>query len=513
MKIVRLTATALLLIAISANGFAALSKNFADFGKGPYSLLMTADEKKQWAAIHTDEQAQQFIDLFWARRDPTPATPANEFRDSVEQRVAVADTRFTAGRTKGSASDRGKVFILMGSPTSGQRTGNEPASTIQTPGAGANAGTLQHYSRNEIWKWEQGKTPLQLGQPVVEVAFVDTYGTNDWKMEKVARNDYDTVFDRIARTYITQPNMTELPTYTAAPAAASVAPAASTVIETAAPSANALTTEALRTAIATARDAGKASESLFVTTGEFITPAGEHFVPVQLWAPKGAGLSANTQVTFFGAVESEDGKTTVVSFEEPVTLSASNDDVFYARSLKLAPGSYRGTFGFAQDGKVLSVASKPIVVRGLEKAAPGVSGLMLSTHIYPMTEAQLPTDPFAFGGLKVVPRGNSTFRKADELWYFIEARNPGIDTTTNQPKLVMTVSIDGTTTEGKKVKMRGASQEAQAQELKGVTGHYGVGQAMPLGTFRPGNYTITIKLTDQVLSKNYELSESFRIVE
>ncbi len=514
MKIVRLTATALLLTVFAANGFAALSKTYADFGKGPYSLLMTSDEKKQWAAIQTDAAAKQFIDLFWARRDPTPATPANEFRDSVEQRVAVADARFTAGRTKGSATDRGKVFILLGSPTSGQRTSSEPKSTIQTPTSEAGASTAQSYSKKELWRYDQGETKIDLGQPLVEVAFVDQYGANDWKMERVPRTDYSTVFDRVARSYVTQPNLTEVPTYTAAaPAPAAPAAPVAAAPAAAAPAAPALTTEGLRAAVTSARNASKASETLYITTGEFITPQGEHFVPVQLWAPKGAGLDPNSQVTFFGAVESEDGSRTVVSFEEPVKLTASNDDVFYARSLRLEPGRYRGTFGFARDGKVLSVASKPIVVQGLEKSAPGVSGLLLSTHIYPMTEAQLPTDPFAFGGLKVVPRGNATFRKADELWYFVEARNPGLDPTTNQPKMSMTVSINGTSSEGKKVKMLGAPQDVQAQELKGVTGHYGVGLAMPLGTFRPGTYTITVKLSDRVLNKNYELSESFRVVE
>ena len=74
MKIIRLSAAMLLVIGTATSSFAALSKEYADFAKGPYQYLLTNDEKKQWSAIKTDEAAKQFIDLFWARRDPTPTS-------------------------------------------------------------------------------------------------------------------------------------------------------------------------------------------------------------------------------------------------------------------------------------------------------------------------------------------------------------------------------------------------------------------------------------------------------
>lgn len=58
---------------ITATGaFAALSAPYATWGDGPAAFLMTRGEKSAWKRVKTDDQAIAFIDLFWARRDPTP---------------------------------------------------------------------------------------------------------------------------------------------------------------------------------------------------------------------------------------------------------------------------------------------------------------------------------------------------------------------------------------------------------------------------------------------------------
>ncbi|MDQ3281140.1 MAG: GWxTD domain-containing protein [Acidobacteriota bacterium] len=510
MKIVRLTALTLF-AAAALSSYAALSRQYADFAKGPYQYLLTNEERRHWSAVATDEQAKLFIDLFWARRDPTPATPANEFRDMIDQRIAVADSRFQHGKLKGSQTDRGKVFIALGSPTKIRRKTGEPVSTIQTPGSGGDRQTSQPDAPGELWQYEQGEIKIPLGQPNAEFGFVDQYGSGDFKLEIVPRTDYKAVFDRVANSYITQPKLSEVPTYTAAAPAAPAAAAPVAAAPAAAANTDALTNETLRSAVTAARNA-KASDVLFLTTGEFITGTGENFVPIQLYAPKSAGLTVETPVTFFGVVETEGGER-VQSYEEPVTLRASGDAVYYGRSLTLAPGRYRGTFGLAREGKPVAVVTQPIVVAGLDKSAPGVSPLMLSSNIFPMTEAQRPTDPFAFGGLQVVPKGDPTFRRSEDLWYFFELRNPGLDTASSKPNLTMAMSVIGTSTEGKKVKMLGPASPVDAQEVKGVPGHWGVGQAMPLASFRPGNYTFTVKLTDSVLNKTYELSAPFRVIE
>jgi GWxTD domain-containing protein len=512
----RFSIAVLFLAAFAANSFAALSKEYADFSKGPLQHLLTKDERKQWESIQTDEQAKVFIDLFWARRDPSPTTAHNEFREAVEARIKHADERFFEQKLVGSVTDRGKVFILLGSPTKMRRSATPGTGTIQTPGGAFRADdsitSVQQYSPKELWEYEQGKiTAIKFGQPVVEVAFIDQYGTNEWKMERVLRTDYGNVFEKVARGYITQPNLTELPVYAATAStvrAAAVAPMAVTTNA----AATAFKSDALREAVEQARAAKAASNALFINYGEYVTSDGEHFVPVQLYVPKSAGVPADAKLTFFGAVDSESGERVMV-IEEPVALSVSKDDLFYAKSLKLPAGRYVGTFGLAREGKPVAVVTQPMVLQGVDKDAPGASPLLLTNNIYPLAEAQMPTDPFAFGGMKVVPKGDRIFRRSEDLGYFFELRHPGIDATSKAPNLSMKISLTGTTAEGKPVKILGPSQSVPAQELNGVPGHWAVGQAMPLQTIKPGSYTIAVKVTDVALGKTYDLQESFRVVE
>ena len=82
------------LLALSASAFAALSPKYADWAKGPEQWLMTRDDWRAWKNVKTDDEAHDFIELFWARRDPTPGTQINEFRDTFEGRVVYADKTY-----------------------------------------------------------------------------------------------------------------------------------------------------------------------------------------------------------------------------------------------------------------------------------------------------------------------------------------------------------------------------------------------------------------------------------
>lgn len=480
-----------LILAVLAipSGFAAVSPEMREWGNGPAQLLMTAEEKTKWERLSTDEEAREFIALFWARRDPTPTTQRNEFQEAFEARAKFGDENFAAGRTKGSMTPRGKTLLMFGAPTRRARTASQQPVTLDRDFDDEPAVT-------ETWIYEGEQVPQFAGHDRFEIIFVDERGTNDFTISRGTRVDVSRMMTQAATALMVSPDLTAPPAFerpaTAAPVAAPV------------PS----LTEEMRAAIAAAREADQ--PSIHVTWGEFVTPTGQRFVPVQLYVPAGTNLSAEGELTFFGVVETPEGNIVEV-YTEPMALTESTGGMWFDRSLALEPGSYVGSFGIASNGKPVAVGTSKMEIRGLEATAPGVSQLILSNQIYPLPEAQLFTDPYAFGGLKVVPKGDLTFGTSEEMWYFIELRNPGLGED-GTPSMRIRVDLEGTTTGGDPVKMRLPMTPVPAQPLKGVDGHYAIGNSIPLESFRPGDYTMRVRLVDSVLDQTYELERSFTVV-
>jgi len=89
-----------------------------EWREGPVRYLLTRQENQVYKGLKTDEARRRFITQFWRRRDPTPETPINEFRDVFWRRVQKASDLFTDDTPfEGWISDRGKIFILLGPPS------------------------------------------------------------------------------------------------------------------------------------------------------------------------------------------------------------------------------------------------------------------------------------------------------------------------------------------------------------------------------------------------------------
>ena len=518
--------------AFAATAFA-LSPEHVEFGKGPATFLMTKDETAKWKAVKTDEEAKAFIDLFWARRDPTPATPRNEFREQFDAKVEYANKNFDERGSKGAMTDRGKMLIFFGLPKRLEMSGAARGESVLTPGSvlggtappAASGGDTRPERETINWIYEGEESTQMFQTPRAKISFVDRFNNRDFKMERGAV-DVAAAQQRAIERFITQPNLTVAPTFAAAPEAA--APPAAAPAVAAAPVVTALTTEALQTAVTNFKGAAKNpfDKNVHVAWGEFVTADGKTFVPVSLYVPSSAGLTAAQSLTFFGVVEDASGKP-VLAFEQPAKLVASKADYFVDKSLTLPGGKHRGIFGLAENGKVLAMASTDMELSGaLDKDASTVSSVILSNNLYPLTEPQQATDPFAFGGVKVVPKADKAFRKTDDLWYFFELRNPGLaepvppqaDPAVQTipadpaPKIQVKMEVVGKESTGKDIKRGLPLREMPAIPMKGVPGHYGIGYAIPLASFEPGDYTFNVKVIDTVKKTSYNLSEKFKII-
>ncbi len=299
---------------------------------------------------------------------------------------------------------------------------------------------------------------------------------------------------------ITQPELTKAPTFEA--------PKAVAVAAVAAP-AEGIHTATLQAAIEAAKGGTKSAAQ--VSYAEFVAPSGDDFVPVALTVPKSANLAADAVDTFFGEVRDANGAK-VTSFEEAAKPVAAKGSWFVDKTLNLPTGKYTAVVGLAKGGQPLLVGSTPIETTVLAKDAVGVSKLVFWSEILTLAEAAPVKSPYAFGKLQIVPNPTATIGQSEDLGYFVEINNPGIDATTNAPKLQMSMDLIA----GDK-KVSSPLSEVEALPLSGAfgPGHYAIISTLPLSQMAkppaPGEYTLKMKIIDTVTKQSYTLQENFKI--
>jgi GWxTD domain-containing protein len=77
--------------------------------------IISPEEEQAFKLLSTDEERDAFIEQFWLRRDPTPDTEENEFREEHYRRIQYANEHFAAG-IPGWRTDRGRIYIVWGAP-------------------------------------------------------------------------------------------------------------------------------------------------------------------------------------------------------------------------------------------------------------------------------------------------------------------------------------------------------------------------------------------------------------
>jgi GWxTD domain-containing protein len=77
--------------------------------------IITDEEKQSFKQLKTDDERQQFVEAFWERRDPTPDTEENEYKEEHYRRIAYANDHYASG-IPGWKTDRGRMYIKYGPP-------------------------------------------------------------------------------------------------------------------------------------------------------------------------------------------------------------------------------------------------------------------------------------------------------------------------------------------------------------------------------------------------------------
>ena len=188
---------------IAANAFAQVSPQYRNWENSAVRLIMMKQEKTDWASLKTDADAKEFIELFWARRDPTPDTPVNELRQQFETRMAEADKRYRSGGTPGVQTDRGLVHVLLGKPT-------EIVAGLTKRASGRSTSQFQRPINIETWIYRNEAAERVAGTQSFEIAFDfhDEKFAMEFELDGPSQRSFDSTALVIAKAVLKRPFMT-----------------------------------------------------------------------------------------------------------------------------------------------------------------------------------------------------------------------------------------------------------------------------------------------------------------
>lgn len=156
---------------------------FIGFASTPeFAFLATSSERNEFLGRSDTATGDRLRDEFWKRRDPTPGTERNEYREAFMARIAFADYYFTSGDARGSLTDRGRVFLLLGKPGAVESRGFRPSDGRLTIRETIEFGD----ATLEIWKYPRKLLPVAIPTAGVSYLFVSHQRLGDHVMHDLA---------------------------------------------------------------------------------------------------------------------------------------------------------------------------------------------------------------------------------------------------------------------------------------------------------------------------------------
>jgi GWxTD domain-containing protein len=205
-------AAAVVILLVAGSTLAAVSRSYKDWPKTPIGYYLTNDEKRQWNALQTDAEAEQFIKDFIARRG------GEAFTREVAQNAAQADKYLTVGKTPGSETARGKMMILLGPAAPSGVTKKKKAgefrmapSTIGTSGidggptmedmqtASNDPGNSTYYITEYTYTYPATALPAGYGRPLTVKFEVEPDKDRDRLVGVGAEKELDKVYEMVAQ--------------------------------------------------------------------------------------------------------------------------------------------------------------------------------------------------------------------------------------------------------------------------------------------------------------------------
>lgn len=498
--------------------------------EGPYrkwlnedvGYIITDEERQSFKRMSTDDERQSFIESFWLRRDPTPDSAENEYKEEHYRRIAYANERYASG-IPGWKTDRGRIYITFGPPA--EIESHPSGGSYQRP-IEEGGGTTSTYPF-EIWRyrWIEG-----IGNDVM-IEFVDPTMTGEYRMtmdpsEKDAllmvpgagltlmeQMGLSSKADRFSRTDGTrlgtgnQPMSARMNQFERLHQFAMLQKPPSIKFK----DLEAAVTSTIKYNLLPMR---ARADFMRITGSSIMTNLTLQFDRRDLEFQDKDGISRAT-VNIYARITSMTRRVVNV-FEDTVSIEIPTQQLgeavkgvsIYQKSIPLPPSTYR-----------LNVVAKDVISGNMNNyemalAVPhfdeeklASSSIIVADLIEKVPTKSIGSGPFVIGSSKVRPRLNETFRRDEKMGIYLQLYNFQGDEKTQKPN----GSIDYEVVKnGSNTKVFEFSEDVAKLENASAN-QVVVEKVLPLKNLEPGQYTLRMKVTDRNRNQTLTPSATFTV--
>jgi GWxTD domain-containing protein len=506
-----------------------LSKTYKKWLNEDVVWIITDQERAAFKQLSNDEERDNFIEAFWQRRDPTPDTEENEYKEEHYRRIAYANEHFPAG-IPGWKTDRGRIYIMYG--PADEVDSHPSGGSYQRPMEEGGGETSTFPFEDWRYRYLEG-----IGQEVI-IEFVDTCMCGDYHM----------TLDRSEKDALKYTPNAGLTLYEQMGMSSKADRFSSGGLEQlgAGPMSSSLQTKEFDRLEQFAKlqapppvkfkDLEEIVNTKLITNlmpfdvrSDFVKVTGDTvLVPITIqmkyrditFANKD-GVQRGT-VNIFGRVTTLTGRV-VQTFEDtaqvdvPAELlprTAENSSVYW-KALPLRPGRYKIEIAVKDvNGDRKGLWSRGIVVPEYSDDKLSTSSLIVADQMEAVPTKDVSTGNFVIGVTKVRPRvapadGKPALfkrNKDQKVNFWMQVYNLGVDEKTHKPSATFEFDIINIAT-NKAVVQKTESTDTMGNVGEQVTLQKSIASA----NLQPGVYRIEIKVNDNISKQTIDPSATFAV--
>jgi len=505
-----------------------LSKTYKKWLDEDVRWIISDEEKSAFMQLSNDEERDQFIESFWQRRDPTPDTVENEFKEEHYRRMAYANEHFAAG-IPGWKTDRGRMYIMYGAPD--EIEAHPSGGTYERPMDEGGGSTSTFPFEDWRYRYIEG-----IGQEII-IEFVDTCMCNDYHMtldrsEKDALlytpNGGETLYEQMGLASKTD-RFTHGGLERLGNGPQGSADGQTKEFDRLEQFAKLQRPPAVKFKDLEEVVSHKISVNLmpFDVRTDFVKVTGDTvLVPVTIQIKNRDVTFVNKDGVQRGTVNIF-GRVTTLSeriaqtFEDTVQVdvpaellpkTAENSSVYW-KALPLRPGRYRFDIVVKDvNGDRVGTWSRGVLVPEFSEDHLSVSSLIVADQMEPVAAKNVGTGNFVIGTTKVRPRVASadgkpvSFKRNQKLNFWMQVYNLGVDDKTHKPSATVEYDV-----------VNAATNKAVIHTVESTDKMGNIGDQMTLqktlsaASLDPGTYKIQIKVNDNVSKQMVDPSTLFSV--